>query len=159
MSLILDTTNGILNFINEGKTLEGISIGDQKNLIFEKLGKKSKIIGDELSGFIEFKSGVRFRYVDDIVDELGIIFTPYKKAKFPILIESIPGEHFISRNKTIGEVILILAHTKIQWRSWDEHSINYLSIRTAGDVLLLFDLDTSKLERIVYIGERLIRNN
>jgi hypothetical protein len=54
-------------------------------------------------------------------------------------------------------MITLLSHTKINWRSWDEHSSSAFTIRTEGDVLIVFDLDEEDLVKIVYLGSERLR--
>ena len=155
--LELYQNNAILDFLKIGQVLEGIRIGDKKEKVFSLLGKPNRIVGDDFSGFLEFKNGIRFRYVDHLIDDLEIIFI--KNVKLPIQLDLLPESSSICKKTLIGNFVQILSFAKIKWRSWDEHSLDAFSIRTEGDVLVIFDLESSKLERIIYIGKDLIRQN
>ena len=149
--LQLNRVNNILDFFKKGKSLEGISVLDKSEKLFKIMGTPVSIIGDKKWGYYRYAGGLQYGYTKDHIDEVGIVFDGNKRTKFPVKVDLLE-ENYITNKTSICSLIKLLSYSKIKWRSWDENSTSAFSIRTEGDVLILFHLDEETLEKIVYLG-------
>jgi hypothetical protein len=131
----------VLSFLRNGKMLLYVFLEQPVDTLFATLGTPTLTYGDKHAGFHEYGPCVRFGYIKNYIDEIAFIFYARRGAFFPV--GTIDGKEKAITNKTrIHEFIRILNHAGIQWHATDEKNVNVFCVRTIGNVVVLFDLET-----------------
>ena len=139
----------IVMFIRQGFVREGIGFGMSIKELKEKIGDPDSVIGDTIRGYLMYDC-LRFGYLDDIVDEIAILFCVDDNFRLKINLENVDDEITVIAGTTkINEFIKLLSINGINWQSqYRKNELDYVSIHVENKSAATFELQTGFLTRI-----------
>lgn len=137
-------TADLISFLQTGKSLCNIEIGQKKQDVISKFGEQLEQYGEKEYGYFELPKGIRFSYFKDEIDGLAVL-NKREDAVFAIDVAELQDTYTIGPNTTIHEAIKFLNWSGTKWTTVDTDNKFNLTILTQGNVGLIFDLDEGEL--------------
>jgi hypothetical protein len=73
VSLIKKATVDLISFLQIGKSLCGIEIGQRRQEVIARFGEQLDQYGEKDYGYLELPKGIRFNYFKDEIDGLAVL--------------------------------------------------------------------------------------
>ena len=137
-------TDELICFLQNGKSLCDIEIGQTKHDVISRFGEQLDQYGEKEYGYLELPKGVRFSYFKDEIDGLAVL-NKREDAVFTLVVPDLQDTFTIGPNTTIHEAIKFLNWSGTKWTAVDTDNKFNLIILTQGNVRLTFDLDYGEL--------------
>lgn len=143
----MNNVSELIDFLRKGEVLFSISLGTQKQEVFNRFGNLLTVYGDKMVGYLELPGGIRFGYWNDTIDELAVL-NQRDDAKYPFQIEGVERELVLGPETTFDEVTTLLDSQDIEWKRLELTNEFEYTILTEGFVGLVFDAETQELKII-----------
>jgi hypothetical protein len=143
---MIETTD-LISFLQIGKSLCDIEIGQARQDVIARFGEQLDQYGEKDYGYFELPKGVRFSYFKDEIDGLAVL-NKRKDAVFVLDVPDLLDTFTIGPNTTIHEAIKFLNWSRTKWTIVDTDNKFNLTILTQAGVGLIFDLDDGELMMI-----------
>jgi hypothetical protein len=140
-------TAELISFLQIGKSLCDIEIGQNKQDVVSRFGEQLEQYGEKGHGYLELPKGVRFSYFKEEIDGLAVL-NKREDAVFIFDVQELQDTFTIGPNTTIHEAIKFLNWSRTKWTIVDTDNKFNLTILTQGNVGLIFDLDDGELMMI-----------
>lgn len=137
-------TSELISFLQFGKSLCNIEIGQTKLDVISRFGMQLEQYGEEEYGYLELPNGVRFSYYKGEIDGLAVL-NKREDAVFTFFVPELQDSFTIGPDTTIHEAINFLNWSQTKWTIADNENKFNLTILTQGNVGLIFDLDGGEL--------------
>lgn len=147
-------TADLISFLQIGKSLCGIEIGQTRQDVLAKFGDHLDQYGENDYGYLELPKGVRFSYFKNEIDGIAVL-NKREDAVFVLHVPDLLDNFTIGPNTTIHEAIKFLNWSRINWTIVDTDNKFNLTILTQADVGLIFDLDDGELMMISKVRSEL----
>lgn len=146
----------INNFLKVGLTALNVSQVPSKDEIYQVYGEPIEVVGDNNYGYYLYPKGLQFGYFGTRIDEVALIFKFCQDEFYSVLNILLKETLVINKNTKIHELIKFMNYEKIKWESIDNHSIGAFSLRTEGNVIVMFDLETGELIKMCCLPPSLV---
>ena len=139
--------NDIFDFLKNGESLAGISLGMPVNDVIDKLGNNFERVGNEEIGYLQYEV-LRLGYTKNTIDELAIVFSKRRTPVYAINIDLLQSIKVLDSSTKLHQFILILNYAQIKWQVEKNLDWDYLILKTEAGVGVLFYLDSGEINLI-----------
>lgn len=143
----------MIEFLKEGKTLNGIKMGMKIDQLYSILGEPTNVSGENNYGYIHY-GAYRYGFKDEIINEMAIefkfiqeplIFTDLEWKKYDISL----FENFEIKSKSkIHEILSFINHLQLNWKAQNGIDKDCLTIKIENGPYIIFNLYDGTVDKI-----------
>ena len=146
----------MIEFLREGKTLNGVEMGMNIDRLYSILGKPTSVSGEKNYGYIHYGE-YRFGFTDNIINEMAIEFKLIDK---PIKFKNLEWkkydisllENFIIKSKSkIHKIISFINHLQLNWKAKNGIDKDSLTIKIENGPYIVFNLYDGTVDKITIV--------
>ncbi len=146
----------MIEFLKNGKTLNGITMGMTINEVKSILGNPKNISGENNFGYLHYGE-YRYGFTDEIINEMAIEFKFIKKPFRLINLEykkydiSLFEDFKITSRSKIHKIISLINHLQLNWNAKNGNDKDCLTLKIENGPYVIFDLYEGTVDKITIV--------